>query len=103
MPPNLTPSAHVGLEPRLAFGSSRGAAPVGCPTPTFGGARRGGCPPNVSDCGLGTWRENEPLARELPAHEIGHSVESANNGMHGSPAYEIWGEGKLSAPLRANS
>ena len=34
------------------------------------------------------------LARELPAHEIGHSVESANNGVHGSPAYEIWGDSK---------
>ena len=49
---------------------------------------------NVSDCGLNTWREREPLARELPAHEIGHSVESANNGRHGSPAYEIWGDSK---------
>jgi hypothetical protein len=49
---------------------------------------------NVSDCGLDSWRESEPLARELPAHEIGHSVESANNGVHGSPAYEIWGDSK---------
>jgi hypothetical protein len=49
---------------------------------------------NVSDCGLDRWRESEPLARELPAHEIGHSVESANNGVHGSPAYEIWGDSK---------
>jgi hypothetical protein len=38
---------------------------------------------NVSDCGLDTWREGNTLARELPAHEIGHSVESANNGVHG--------------------
>src|ERR1022692_2956366 len=49
---------------------------------------------NVSDCGLDTWREGNTLARELPAHEIGHSVESANNGVHGSPAYEIWGDSK---------
>ena len=49
---------------------------------------------NVSDCGLDTWREGNPLAPELPAHEIGHSVESANNGSHGSPAYEIWGDSK---------
>jgi hypothetical protein len=49
---------------------------------------------NVSDCGLNTWREGNTLARELPAHEIGHSVESANNGVHGSPAYEIWGDSK---------
>ena len=49
---------------------------------------------NVSDCGLDSWREGNTLARELPAHEIGHSVESANNGVHGSPAYEIWGDSK---------
>jgi hypothetical protein len=49
---------------------------------------------NVSDCGLDSWREGNALARELPAHEIGHSVESANNGLHGSPAYEIWGDSK---------
>ncbi len=39
---------------------------------------------NVSDCGLDTWQEGNTLARELPAHEIRHSVESANNGVHGS-------------------
>ena len=49
---------------------------------------------NVSDCGLDTWREGSTLAPELPAHEIGHTVESANNGAHGSPAYEIWGDSK---------
>jgi hypothetical protein len=49
---------------------------------------------NVSDCGLDSWRQNNPLAPELPAHEIGHTVESANNGRHGSPAYEIWGDSK---------
>jgi len=49
---------------------------------------------NVSDCGLDGWWESEHLARELPAHEIGHSVESANNSVHGSPAYEIWGDSK---------
>ncbi len=49
---------------------------------------------NVSDCGLDSWRDSNPLAPELPAHEIGHTVESANNGKHGSPAYEIWGDSK---------
>ena len=49
---------------------------------------------NVSDCGLDSWRDSNDLARELPAHEIGHTVESANNGRHGSPAYEIWGDSK---------
>jgi hypothetical protein len=50
---------------------------------------------NISDCGLDSWRQRlNPLAPELPAHEIGHSVESANNGTHGSPAYEVWGDSK---------
>jgi hypothetical protein len=54
---------------------------------------------NVSDCGLDSWREGNGfapnhLAPELPAHEIGHTVESANNGRHGSPAYEVWGDSK---------
>jgi hypothetical protein len=49
---------------------------------------------NVSDCGLGSWHAREHLAPELPAHEIGHTVESANNGRHGSPAYEVWGDSK---------
>jgi hypothetical protein len=49
---------------------------------------------NVSDCGTDTWRESNSYARDLPVHEIGHSVESANNGTHGSPAYEVWGDSK---------
>ena len=50
---------------------------------------------NISDCGLDSWRQRlNPLAPELPAHEIGHSVEGANNGTHGSPAYEVWGDSK---------
>jgi hypothetical protein len=49
---------------------------------------------NVSDCGLGSWRESDTLAPELPTHEIGHTGESANNGKHGSPAYEVWGDSK---------
>jgi hypothetical protein len=49
---------------------------------------------NVSDCGLENWRQGNPLAPELPTHEIGHTVESANNNRHGSPAYEIWGDSK---------
>jgi hypothetical protein len=49
---------------------------------------------NVSDCGLDTWWHSDTLAPELPGHEIGHTVESANNGRHGSPAYEIWGDSK---------
>src|SRR5262249_15952931 len=49
---------------------------------------------NVSDCGSHTWQESDSQAHDLPAHEIGHIVESANNGAHGSPAFEIWGDSK---------
>ncbi len=49
---------------------------------------------NVSDCGTNTWRESDHFAHDVLVHEIGHTVESANNGMHGSPAYEIWGDSK---------
>jgi hypothetical protein len=49
---------------------------------------------NVSDCGTQPWQASNAYALDLPAHEIGHTVESANNGTHGSPAYEIWGDSK---------
>jgi hypothetical protein len=49
---------------------------------------------NVSDCGTDTWRESDSYALDLPAHEIGHTVESVNNGTHGSPAFEVWGDSK---------
>jgi hypothetical protein len=49
---------------------------------------------NVSDCGPGTWTESDSGSRDLPAHEIAHVVESANNGSHGSPAFGIWGDSK---------
>jgi hypothetical protein len=49
---------------------------------------------NVSDCGWGTWQESDSFAHDLPAHEIGHSVESASCGTKGSPAYTIWGDSK---------
>jgi len=49
---------------------------------------------NVSDCGLGAWREEDHTARDMPVHEIAHVVESANNSFHGSPAFGIWGDSK---------
>ena len=50
-------------------------------------------PPQRQDCGSDTSGRQHPRSRAA-RHEIGHSVESANNGAHGSPAYEIWGDSK---------
>lgn len=49
---------------------------------------------NVSDCGPGPWYEGEAGSYDLPSHEIAHVVESVNNGIHGSPAFNIWGDSK---------
>jgi hypothetical protein len=48
---------------------------------------------NVSDCGPGPWAERSGVY-DIPSHEIGHVVESANNGMQGSPAFAVWGDSK---------
>ncbi|MBC7805256.1 MAG: hypothetical protein H7145_03810 [Akkermansiaceae bacterium] len=47
---------------------------------------------NVSDCGPGPWTAASTL--DLPSHEVGHVVEGANNGIHGSPAFPVWGDSK---------
>lgn len=52
---------------------------------------------NVTDCG-----KNEPNAWltgtgndiDLSTHEIGHIVEGASKGIHGSPAFDIWHDSK---------
>lgn len=46
---------------------------------------------NVSDTGPGPWQDG---AYELPTHEIAHIVEGASRGVHGSPAFGIWGDSK---------
>jgi hypothetical protein len=48
---------------------------------------------NVSDCGPGPWR-TPAGAIDVPSHEAGHVVEAANNGVHESPAFEIWRDSK---------
>jgi hypothetical protein len=45
---------------------------------------------NVTDCGPGPWQSGY----DIPSHEAGHIVESANNGMHGSPAFGVWHDSK---------
>jgi hypothetical protein len=46
---------------------------------------------NVSDCGPGPWGEG---AVDLPSHEVAHVVEIAAFGVHGSPAFGLWGDSK---------
>jgi len=49
---------------------------------------------NVSDVGPGPWGSMSGFAIDGPSHESGHVVESANNGVHGSPAFPLWGDSK---------
>jgi hypothetical protein len=49
---------------------------------------------NVSDVGPGPWPGPTGFSLDGPSHETGHVVESANNGMHGSPAFGIWMDSK---------
>jgi hypothetical protein len=47
---------------------------------------------NVSDCGGdGDWDERNV---DVPTHEIAHIVEFASRGVHGSPAFGLWGDSK---------
>jgi hypothetical protein len=46
---------------------------------------------NVTDCGPGPWGESSV---DLPTHELGHIVEGANNGVHGSPGFAVWKDSK---------
>jgi hypothetical protein len=46
---------------------------------------------NVSDCGPGPWPSGSYI---LPTHETSHVVEIASNGVHGSPAFGLWGDSK---------
>ena len=45
---------------------------------------------NVSDVGPGPWLGGYDIA----AHEVSHIVEGASRGVHGSPAFGIWGDSK---------
>ena len=46
---------------------------------------------NVTDCGPGPWPES---AVDLPSHELGHIVEGASQGVHESPAFDLWHDSK---------
>jgi hypothetical protein len=45
---------------------------------------------NVTDSGPGPWQSGY----DIPSHEAGHIVESALHGVHGSPAFGLWGDSK---------
>jgi hypothetical protein len=49
---------------------------------------------NVGDCGPGPWASPNSFGLDVPSHETGHVVESANNGVHGSPAFGVWHDSK---------
>jgi hypothetical protein len=46
---------------------------------------------NVSDAGPGPWPDG---SFDLASHEISHIVEGASRGVHGSPAFGLWGDSK---------
>ncbi len=46
---------------------------------------------NVSDTGPGGWPDG---SYDIPTHEIAHIVEIASRGVHGSPAFGLWGDSK---------
>ena len=52
---------------------------------------------NVTDCGSddsNAWTSGVGNDIDLSTHEIGHIVESAAKGVHGSPAFSIWHDSK---------
>lgn len=46
---------------------------------------------NVSDAGPGPWPDG---SFDLASHEVSHVVEGASRGVHGSPAFGLWGDSK---------
>jgi hypothetical protein len=77
-----------GPDPRIYQISHQGKYSGGHPSYYFDASHDNR---NVSDCGPGPWNEG---AYDIPSHEIGHVVESANNGAQGSPAFNVWGDSK---------
>jgi hypothetical protein len=49
---------------------------------------------NTIDAGDNGWSQNNDTLRDVLTHEICHIVEGANNGVHESPAFEVWGDSK---------
>ena len=49
---------------------------------------------NVTDIGSGSWYSPSGWNIDACIHEVSHIVEGASNGMHNSPAFELWGDSK---------
>jgi len=52
---------------------------------------------NTIDCGsnnLNAWTSGTGNDIDLTTHEVGHIVEGASKGIHGSPAFNIWHDSK---------
>lgn len=52
---------------------------------------------NVIDCGSSStqaWKSGTGNDLDLTTHEVGHIVEGAAKGVHGSPAFDIWHDSK---------
>lgn len=49
---------------------------------------------NVIDVGPYSWTSGTGGDLDLPTHEVAHIVELASKGIHGSPAFGIWGDSK---------
>jgi hypothetical protein len=79
---------NFGPDPRIYQISHQGKYSGGHPSYYFDASHDN---KNVSDCGPGPWNEG---AYDIPSHEIGHVVESANNGTQGSPSFGVWGDSK---------
>jgi hypothetical protein len=78
-----------GPEGRLYYIFHQGKYSGGHPSTYFDASHDGR---NVSDSGPGPW--TGPTAIDIPSHEVSHVVEGANNGVHGSPAFPVWGDSK---------
>ncbi|HEY1201968.1 MAG TPA: hypothetical protein VGE79_13345, partial [Niastella sp.] len=49
---------------------------------------------NVIDVGAGPWTSGTGGDLDITTHEVAHIVEGASKGIHGSPAFPIWGDSK---------
>jgi hypothetical protein len=82
---------HFGPEARLYSIFHQGRYSGGHPATYFDASHDNR---NVTDCGPGPYAEHEQIDFDVVSHEMAHIVEDANNGVHGSPAFELWGDSK---------
>ena len=78
-------------DPRLAANFHQGKYGGGHPSTYFDS---GHDYRNVIEMGMNAWSSTDAQARDMIAHEIGHIVESAAFGVHGSPSFPLWRDSK---------